>query len=576
MSSPSAPASNPTPSSSTALTITKTDLSSSALVHSSLYPHLRKRPAPQPPTVLEEDTYVDAVSEIIERDFFPNLKKLKTQNEFLEAVQKGEQHKASQLGMELRRLATGAVNSGSGGATPSLSDRSGSETPSTFIPQSPSARSTTSTTSHTTQQQSSDVNTNMSLDAFQSKYTSEDNASFSHILKKNNVEKRDRYNWVVDKESNQLKLEAPPTSSSADTKHLITDGSDRPNTVQHWKHNPLNHLMYVPPGEEQTLPTSTTLSSETRGPPKSITHTATGLSTLDPSSQSILQAQHTKDRLRTQEVWRDMAAQTPALFPRSDDSDGPKVAGFGFVAATPSPAPHRDIDPEELMTWGFIEGTPLLVDSGGDHSVGGPRFSMPPTPRREVVGMKLSEKAGKSLRARTGGGSTPRSGNGGFAVPSPRVSSGVGGTTRMGSPLVRSAMLSPAAKKLLSMSKGGIKLPGADPALRASYAGSTSRGRVGSVTPSVSSRLGSVTPVRSGTVGPTPSPLVRSGTDRVVREDTVGPEDTWSERGDETPRMAREGHRPEFTRVGAGSSSRSSGRDQSGEKGSITDDLLQI
>ena len=56
--------------------------------------------------------YVDAVSDIIERDFFPNLKKMKKQNEFLDALQKGETVKAQVLGMEIRRMATGVRGTG--------------------------------------------------------------------------------------------------------------------------------------------------------------------------------------------------------------------------------------------------------------------------------------------------------------------------------------------------------------------------------------------------------------------------------------------------------------------------------
>lgn len=37
----------------------------------------------------------------------------------------------------------------------------------------------------------------------------------------------------------------------------------------------------------------------------------------------------------------------------------PRVAGYGFVT-TPSPVPGADVDP--IMTWGEIQGTPLLLD----------------------------------------------------------------------------------------------------------------------------------------------------------------------------------------------------------------------
>ena len=48
-------------------------------------------------------------------------------------------------------------------------------------------------------------------------------------------------------------------------------------------------------------------------------------------------------------------------------SETPTVGGYGFVSATPSPNPSQ-VDSSELMTWGMIEGTPLLI--GGDQTPG--------------------------------------------------------------------------------------------------------------------------------------------------------------------------------------------------------------
>ena len=56
-------------------------MASRAVAQSQTQPHgtapivYLKKPPPQ--TVLEEDDYLDSMSEIIQRDFFPELKKLK-------------------------------------------------------------------------------------------------------------------------------------------------------------------------------------------------------------------------------------------------------------------------------------------------------------------------------------------------------------------------------------------------------------------------------------------------------------------------------------------------------------------
>lgn len=41
------------------------------------------------PVVLDEDTYADAISRIIERDFFPHLAKLRAQENYVQAQQSG-------------------------------------------------------------------------------------------------------------------------------------------------------------------------------------------------------------------------------------------------------------------------------------------------------------------------------------------------------------------------------------------------------------------------------------------------------------------------------------------------------
>lgn len=43
-------------------------------------------PAPAPQQILEEDDYTEALSKIIERDFFPDIAKLKRQHEYLDAL----------------------------------------------------------------------------------------------------------------------------------------------------------------------------------------------------------------------------------------------------------------------------------------------------------------------------------------------------------------------------------------------------------------------------------------------------------------------------------------------------------
>lgn len=50
------------------------------------------------------------------------------------------------------------------------------------------------------------VDTSLTLDQFQARYTSEDNASFNEIVEKINARKKEKYSWIYDQENKSQKL----------------------------------------------------------------------------------------------------------------------------------------------------------------------------------------------------------------------------------------------------------------------------------------------------------------------------------------------------------------------------------
>ena len=82
----------------------------------------------------------------------------------------------------------------------------------------------------------------------------------------------------------------------------------------------------------------------------------------------------------------------------------PKVNGYGYVAATPSPVPGRLAgDESPLMTWGEIDSTPFRLDGSATpsysyHSGSGPEFKIPDIPEREKIALNLEEKANAARR----------------------------------------------------------------------------------------------------------------------------------------------------------------------------------
>lgn len=147
--------------------------------------------------VLEEDEYTAALSKIIARDFFPSLVHLDATNEYLDALQTKD---PQLITASVRRLEE--IN------TPRQTPFGGSpyDTPRDSRP-SKRAR----------------YDTDLSLDAFQAKYTSEDNSSFTQILDEENRQRRQKHGWAWDAQTRveqqrvkmlegreRMLIEAPP------------------------------------------------------------------------------------------------------------------------------------------------------------------------------------------------------------------------------------------------------------------------------------------------------------------------------------------------------------------------------
>jgi hypothetical protein len=178
-----------------------------------------------------------------------------------------------------------------------------------------------------------------------------------------------------------------------------------------------NDLLFLPDAQRTIADDAVSLA-----PAKSIQHNSTRFAIPDPPSAMMV------------------ARQQAALYnaPTSVSST-PRVHGYSFVKATPSPAPGQDnINPDDFMTWGEIESTPLSVRDDG------PQFTLPAVPRRQVIASKLQDQASRSFRKRTG---SERRGTGG---ESPGTWGNTpGGTVQQGNS-VRAAAMSPAASLLLS------------------------------------------------------------------------------------------------------------------------------
>ncbi|KAK9319453.1 nuclear protein DGCR14 [Lipomyces orientalis] len=426
---------------------------------------------PPPPTTkiarpniaLEEDTYVSSISRIIERDYFPDLVLLKCKNAYLDAVNEGDEVRAAKLRRKLQRLnrddgvtreaelvrrkkkrKLGDLRRREAGfraETPTVADGR-AETPRFYDRETVYGSEDDLSSSDYSEDDGLDsqsisgiqgerdmenVNTRISLNGFQAKYTSEDNESFNKILDERNQKNREKYAWLWNgnkmpgyRSTEYLEwqkttnLEIIPSSSTAVTivskdqpaSTAITLSDIRPAMPDTWKSKPKNELIFGP--DTGRLATAALQSAKAKEIKR--TNTRFDMSgTLWTRSQDVLSRASSP------------ATSVDSSNTLSSRSATPRVQGYSFVSPAPSPSPSELGAPP--MTWGAVAVTPVVS-----------KFRVAETPKREELHLKLLSTMSKRP-------STP-------SAKRARPDSGVPKFKSV--PDVKKAMLTPAGKRLLS------------------------------------------------------------------------------------------------------------------------------
>ncbi|PSS16096.1 hypothetical protein CEY00_Acc13595 [Actinidia chinensis var. chinensis] len=453
------------------------------------------------PAVLDEDAYVAAIEKIIERDFFPDIPKLRDRLVWLEAVRSRDpvQIRDAQLKILERRGGKVSNPNATGGKTPG-STFFRNTTPFEFD-KTPSVGNSEGL--GVGEVVDGSVDASLTLDEFFRRYTSEDNEDFSKIMEKVNRKRKERYGFLTEGEKEEVGL-------IEDVKReRITDGygtSDQPpSTLEGWKYTAKNLLMYNPSDRGEVPLTEEERVERLKGLTKEISRTNTRFhyKMMDsiPKEEDTVAVLYTPvpgatpvpmslsdrygDKLKKYDL--DDLRKTPNPF--YVESSKKSEDGYNFVR-TPSPAPGVDESP--FITWGEIEGTPLRLESedtpiGIGGSGDGPHFRIPLPPSRDVKAHSLSREAARKLRERSKMFQKP-------PLPSP---------VRVGSASPSTRTLSSAAQKFVrnAIAKSSRSV---DESLRASYRGASP----GMVTPKAErsmSRLG-----RDGSMD-SRSPSIREG-----------------------------------------------------------------
>ncbi|XP_072755821.1 splicing factor ESS-2 homolog [Anoplolepis gracilipes] len=376
----------------------------------------KKRKRTQP-MILDEDTYIEKMSEIIQRDFFPHLEKLQAQNEYLDALEQNDIKRMREL---YAKYSSGRPVT-ERPVSPATFETPLRKTESDELPCTPEVSSQETSVEYIKKNSKEDKN---GLDDYLSSHTSEDNASFEEMMVEAENKRKLKYAWLYEAEEKSkawLAIDKPVTDILA-----IEGSNSRPKQVDSWAYKNKNYIMYIPDGVELTAEEKIELAKKKQ----TVMHENTRLrvnpfneqqnkETINELAKSQSRANDGKIGVDGKEVIKNAT---------------PRVNGFSFVA-TPSPRPGECESP--LMTWGQIEGTPFRLD-GGDtpllRTSQGPSFRIAEPPKREQLALQLAEKAGERHRDRKN--KALEAARKSLATPSPR------------STIDRLNTMSPAARRL--------------------------------------------------------------------------------------------------------------------------------
>ena len=426
---------------------------SKALTKRSLDTSLMPPPPPpkrikRPAKVLDEDDYTDALSHIIARDFFPGLLEIESKQDYLNALDSQDHEWIAAAGRKL----TEVMAPGSDGRRlrgrrgTSMTPASGlyglgGETPKAWQGETPMTTVSTTESIASTQSNGSEVDTNMSLSAFQQKYTSEDNESFYKLLDKQNTKRAERYAWmwagnkipaarqIAHRKREQLLAANRASQSSEDGKELATLGApdSRKAMPDSWPSRPDNPFMFAPGSIEDITQTVAQKNEETsRAPPRAVVYdntrmvpaSTTASSTDIPPSPSLSAV---KDAI----AGRPRPSVSEASF---NGGSTPRVNGYAFVDSEPEPEP----EPAPLLE------IPSSLLGSGDN-IPSP-FKLHESSKREALHHRMVDKFAKGKRAASGKregalktpvprfASSPRIGQGGMTPAAQNLMSKIGGT----------------------------------------------------------------------------------------------------------------------------------------------------
>ncbi|KAJ1309952.1 hypothetical protein OPQ81_006711 [Rhizoctonia solani] len=424
--------------------------------------------------ILDEDSYTSALSDIIARDFFPSLAHLDATNGYLSALDTKDPEQISKSVRRLQDLA----------ATPTPGRYQNLQTPSR-TPYGAGPSDTPMSMRSDLGSRGKSITEGLSLDEFQARYTSEDNASFATILDDENKQRKEKWGWAWEAqakveerkaieytrretallEAGKATLAITAAGEAGGSTKAITAGEGASSSINLMgqglevvissQNDSSGDKQLVKADQSQTIEEVMAPKKDTRpaGVPGWKFKTRNSITDQDESPGVTEPSSPTHSRVDAAIAGR----------PYVSGGETPKVAGHSFVSETASPSPSQlgPVGLKQLMTWGTLQGTPRVISSDGDDiPIADPQtpFRIAEPSRRDLLSHRLANKASKSLAQRAALLSP-------HPTRTPTTSSSQAGPIRakrthgnmpppMMTPRRSEISLSPAARKLLSRTGG--------------------------------------------------------------------------------------------------------------------------
>ncbi len=422
--------------------------------------------------MLDEDDYTEALSQIIARDYFPGLLESQTQQEYLTALESNNPAWIAEAGTKLREVMTPGPNTRSKQARAARNSRFNTPLPSAVTPRNGATPGATprgftgdetpassfAETENTSATKMPEIDTStLSLSAFQTKYTSEDNESFNAVLDKQNIKRREKhaYLWAPDQRilsarqiahrNRETKLLKQKAEDEAIGKALvpITVGGEasRPARPDSWKiKKPDNTFMFPATSvDEDGLETVAGAKERTScAGPKCVIHANTRLPPPPLPDERAVPPSPSLSAVREAIAGRPRLSASEIEDSGGDGGETPRVNGYAFVDEDePENIPH---DQEDLAP----TYRDLLAGQVGDVTPN--PFKIGEVRKREDLHHRMVEREARKKRASRAEvivrGVVPR-------FPSSPMVGGVGRMTGTGVKGREGGALTPAAKRLL-------------------------------------------------------------------------------------------------------------------------------